>query len=64
MEAVYRVGQKVAVNIGGRPENRAEGVITSINTRPELTTYEVAFKDVASDGRVHTFYMAHDLQPL
>ena len=64
MERAYRVGQKVAVNIGGCPENRTEGTIASINRRPELTTYEVDFPEYWKDGRIATFYMVQDLIPL
>lgn len=64
MQPVYRVGQRVALNIGGCRENRTEGVITSIKSRPELITYEVALATLASDGRIEAFYMAQDLTPL
>ena len=34
MEPVFRVGQKVVVNIGGCRGNRTEGVVTAIKQRP------------------------------
>ena len=64
MDPTYRVGQKVNVDIGGCPENRTEGVIVAVKLAPALTTYEVTFPSVATDGRVATFYMAHDLIPV
>jgi len=64
MDAVFSIGQRVAVNIGGCRENRTEGVITQIKYRPELTTYEVAFPGLASDGRIETHYMAENLTPV
>jgi hypothetical protein len=64
MEALYSVGQRVLVNIGGCLENRSEGVITSIRFRPELTVYEVAFIPYLTDGRIPVAYMAQDLTPV
>ena len=60
----WRVGQRVAVNMGGCPENRTEGVIRSIRERPELTTYEVDFAGYRNHTGVETFYMAPALIPL
>jgi hypothetical protein len=64
MEPTLKVGQHVAVNIGGCRENRTEGVILSIHRRPELITYEVDFPGYRKDTRIHTFYMAQDLMLL
>jgi hypothetical protein len=64
MESHYAVGQKVAVNIGGCAENRTEGVIIAIRSRPALDTYEVHFPGYRKDPRIDTFYMAADLIPL
>jgi hypothetical protein len=63
MEQVYRVGQRVAVNIGGCRENRTQGVIRSIRERPHLTTYQVDFPQYRRDSRIEAFYMADDLLP-
>lgn len=60
----FRVGQRVAVNIGGCTENRTEGVITAIHTMPTLTTYEVRFDGYDSHAGVDTVYMAEGLAPL
>ena len=61
MGTVFQVGQKVAVNIGGCRDDRTEGVITSIKTRPELTTYEVRFPEYGDGVGIPRFYMAEYL---
>jgi hypothetical protein len=60
----FRKGQRIAVNIGGCPENRTEGVITAIHTLPTLTTYEVKLDGYGSHAGVDTIYMADVLTPL
>ncbi len=64
MEPQFKVGQRVAVNIGGCPGNRAEGVVASIRQLPELITYEINFPEHQHDSRIDTFYMAEYLTPL
>ena len=64
MEPVFRVGQKVAVNIGANPANRTEGVITAIHPRPELITYRVRFPSYPREAGIDTVYMAEYLTPL
>lgn len=63
-KSLFHVGQRVAVNIGGCPENRTEGVIVSIRELPMLTTYEVQFDGYRSTEGIDTFYMAEALIPL
>jgi hypothetical protein len=58
----FRIGQRVAVNVGGCIENRTFGVIRSIRERPALTTYEVALAEHRGDVRVATFYTAESLE--
>lgn len=57
----FRLGQRVAVNIGGCVENRTEGTIHSIRALPELTLYEVRFSGYARNPQMETLYMAGDL---
>lgn len=57
----FRVGRRVAVNVGGSEENRTEGVIASVRELPSLTTYEVRFDGYRSHEGVDTFYMADAL---
>ena len=64
MESVIRVGQKVAVDIGGCRENRTEGVVRSVRERPELTTYEVLFPQYGETTGIDKFYMAEALTVL
>lgn len=64
MEPLYRVGQKVAVNVGGCVENRSEGVIASVKQLPALTTYEVRFPEYGDGTGIERFYMAEYLTPL
>jgi hypothetical protein len=64
MEAIYRVGQKVSVDIGGCPENRTRGVVTSVRRMPALITYEVDFPEFPHDPQIEKFYMAEYLHPI
>jgi len=64
MGTILRVGQQIAVNVGGCEENRTEGVIRAIRQLPDLTTYEVDFPGYRKDTRIDTFYMAEALTPL
>lgn len=61
MPPVFKVGQQVAVNIGGCAENRTVGVVRSIREAPALTTYEVGFADHPRKCGIETFYMAEAL---
>jgi hypothetical protein len=63
-KSLFRVGQRVAVNLGGCPENRTEGVITAINELPTLTTYQLRFDGYGSHAGVDTGYMAEALTAL
>ncbi len=63
-KSLFRVGQRVAVNMGGNAENRTEGVIRSIRELPTLTTYEVQFDGYRTNAGIDTFYMAEALSPL
>jgi hypothetical protein len=64
MEPVFRVGQKVTVNIGGCAGNRTDGVIAAIRTHPELVTYEIQFPTALRDSGLETVYMAEYLTAL
>jgi hypothetical protein len=57
MEPVFRIGQRVAVNVGGCAQNRTEGVVRSIKELPQLTTYQVFFPELGSVG-VEPYYVA------
>lgn len=63
-KSLFRVGQRVAANLGGCPENRTEGVIRAIRELPTLTTYEVEFDGYGSGVGIDTVYMAEALTPL
>ena len=63
-KSLFRVGQRVALNLGGCTENRTEGVIHSIKRLPMLTTYEIQFDEYGAGVGLDTFYMAEALTPL
>ena len=63
-KSLFRQGQRIAVNIGGCPENRTEGVISAVHALPTLTTYEVRFDGYESHDGVDTIYMAEALTRL
>jgi hypothetical protein len=63
-KSLFRVGQRVAVNLGGCVENRTEGVIHAVRQLPTLTTYELRLDGYDSYAGVDTVYMAEALTPL
>jgi hypothetical protein len=64
MQPVFKVGQKVAVNLGGCAENRTVGVVRSIRELPSLTTYELELPGYGRTSGIEVFYMAEALTPV